>query len=82
MKNRKVSGSLFVVSYIIVSLMMKATSNNLENLKAFNYRLASSPLKTLEGHTKGVLSLAWCKGRRHILSLLCQSLMSILQVEP
>jgi WD40 repeat protein len=30
-------------------------------------RLASSPLKTLEGHQKGVLSVAWCKDDSDLL---------------
>jgi WD40 repeat protein len=30
-------------------------------------RLASSPLKTLEGHQKGVLSVAWCKNDSDLL---------------
>ena len=33
----------------------------------FFSRLASSPLKTMEGHTKGVLSLAWCKDDSDLL---------------
>ena len=31
------------------------------------FRAASSPLKTLEGHTKGILSLAWCKDDSDLL---------------
>jgi protein transport protein SEC31 len=33
----------------------------------FLHRLASSPLKTLEGHQKGVLSVAWCKNDSDLL---------------
>ena len=33
----------------------------------FYFRAASSPLKTLEGHTKGILSLAWCKDDSDLL---------------
>lgn len=36
-------------------------------IQIWDLRLASSPLKTLEGHTKGVLSLAWCKDDSDLL---------------
>lgn len=36
-------------------------------IQIWDLRLASSPLKTLEGHSKGVLSLAWCKDDSDLL---------------
>lgn len=36
-------------------------------IQIWDLRLASSPLKTMEGHTKGVLSLAWCKDDSDLL---------------
>merc|ERR1719230_2076884 len=36
-------------------------------IQIWDLRLASSPLKTLEGHHKGVLSVAWCQADSDLL---------------
>lgn len=71
----KVSDSTSRMRYKIVAwhpdvatqLCLASEDDHTPIIQIWDLRAASSPLKTLEGHTKGILSLAWCKDDSDLL---------------
>jgi len=52
---------------VATQLCLASEDDHTPVIQIWDLRLASSPLKTLEGHTKGILSLAWCKDDSDLL---------------
>ena len=46
---------------VATQLAIASEDDHTPVIQIWDLRLASSPLKTLEGHHKGILSLAWCQ---------------------
>ena len=46
---------------VATQLCLASEDDHTPVIQIWDLRLASSPLKTLEGHHKGILSVAWCK---------------------
>jgi len=52
---------------VATQLCLASEDDHTPIIQIWDLRAASSPLKTLEGHTKGILSLAWCKDDSDLL---------------
>jgi len=52
---------------VATQLCIASEDDHTPVIQIWDLRLASSPLKTLEGHHKGVLSVAWCQADSDLL---------------
>ena len=52
---------------VATQLCLASEDDHTPVIQIWDLRLASSPLRTLEGHHKGVLSLAWCQADPDLL---------------
>jgi len=52
---------------VATQLCIASEDDHAPVIQVWDLRLASSPLKTLEGHHKGVLSVAWCQADSDLL---------------
>ena len=52
---------------VATQLCLASDDDHTPVIQIWDLRLASSPLKTLEGHHKGILSVAWCQSDPDLL---------------
>ena len=66
---------------VATQLCIASEDDHTPVIQIWDLRLASSPLKTLDAHTKGVLSIAWCEQDSDLL-MSCGKDMKILCWNP